>query len=314
MVAAHVLSLLLLSAALPHGSLAKAPRAKKAHPTAAPAATPAAAPAPALEALPPVASTEGDLAGRIIALKGDATLTRPSQTTAPISRGDLLHAGDAIKTADNASLRLLLQDDSVIDVAANTSMKLDAFAFKAKERSRMARITMFIGRLWARVSPNLGDEQNFHVTTPNAVAGVRGTSLVVDVDKGGQTNVTVVNGAVQVRDARGATQMLGALQQSSITRSGQSVSPVTPQMIGNIRSSVAVRSALVGNATGRLTAYTTARAAQASNTPPPEAPPAKGVTTTPRDSTASTTPPLDIDPSKNFARLKIQVHIKGGNP
>ena len=258
---------------------------------------------------------DAEFAGRVVSLRGDPTIQHGTLAPVAMLRGDIVRGGDRIKTTRDASLRILLQDDSVLDVAPSSSLRLDAFSFKAKEKSRLAKITMFIGSLWARVSPNVSDGENFFISTPNAVAGVRGTSLLVDVKEGGQTQVTVVSGTVQVRDSYGRANLLQTLQQSNISKKSHTVNrSVNPQTVASFKSALTIRSTL--NKTGSENRLQTVDKAIVDKAPPqPATPPVADNTAVnkappQRDQGVATVPILDIDPSRNISRLRINVRIK----
>jgi ferric-dicitrate binding protein FerR (iron transport regulator) len=267
------------------------------------------APAPAS---PPPAPAEAEaatvsppVAGRVISSRGHAT-RRHSAEAADLARGSVLYQGDEVQTGEDSALRILLQDDSVLDMAPSTHMRVEAFTYKPKEKTRLAKFTMLLGRLWARVTPSSGDDPSFSISTPNAVAGVRGTSLVVDFTNGA-TQVTVVNGAVHVRDALGGTQLLGPLMQSVVPpASGQVVSQnVGNAFLSQLKAQLNLKASLGNGGDGAAHRLQEA-GVPAGGQPPPKAGPEQA----PRGQGPAAAPPLDLDPSKNIARVRVHVQIK----
>lgn len=259
-----------------------------------------------------VRANEQAAAGRVVVVHGGTSVLHEHKLL-PLKRGDVVYQGDEVETADDGGVRILMQDNSVLDIAANSDMRLDVFAYAPKAQSRLAKITMLIGKLWARVTPGVGGQEDYAVATPNAVAGIRGTSLVVDVSGTGNTQVTVVNGSVNVRDKMGGSQTLGALMQSTVNNKGQTVNHnVPPHVIQGFRGSTQFKSALSADgSSGRLqVANTLVNPGGPSGRyagPPTSTPHSTGGTT---NGVTTTAPPIDLDPSKNLATVTVQVHVK----
>ena len=173
--------------------------------------------------LMPPAQASAAQAGRVVALRGKAWKTVPGAEVparTPLVGGDRLHEGDVVSTDADSSARLLMSDKSILDVGPRTRVTIKTYQTSPKERKRKVGLTVWLGRLWARVTKSTGGGVDFRVSSPNAVAGIRGTELVVDVAEG-LTEVTVVSGSVEVGTAaREGIQILGAMQRGSVSGSG----------------------------------------------------------------------------------------------
>ena len=153
------------------------------------------------------------VAGQIVALNGSATMDRKPQTAQPLKPGDMVREGDTVHTAAQSSMRILLQDNSVIDLGPETVLTVQTFTTRPMQKP-LVRLQAFLGRLWAHVMPREADHNFFSVEGPAAVAGVRGTSFFMDVT-GGKTTITTVTGGVDVQDHFGHNARLGPLQRTS---------------------------------------------------------------------------------------------------
>lgn len=190
--------------------------------------------------------TSDSYVGRILSVRGEASVkpTGEQDTAVPLFKGDRLREGAIIMTEAGAAARLLMQDKSLLDIGPKSRLKVKAYRAAAKKKQRKVALRMFLGRLWARVTKTFSAQDTFEVETENAVAGVRGTEFVVDIDTDGNTLVTCVGGNVEVlpeidgvRAASG--QVLGAFDQSTVTPAGEtSQLKVTPEQVKQMAQSV----------------------------------------------------------------------------
>jgi hypothetical protein len=117
-----------------------------------------------------------------------------------IAKGAELSAGDAVRTGDASRVELSLPDGSRIRLGAKSKVSLDEGTFG---KARRVGVTMWVGRLWAKVAKELGGDGRFEVETANAVAGVRGTSFTVVAQQDLSALVRVYSGTVGVRKSEG---------------------------------------------------------------------------------------------------------------
>lgn len=184
-----------------------------------------------------------DNVGRVLSLRGVATVrqrTALDKKSQQLKRGDYLSAGSMVRTGLNSAVRLLMKDKSILDLGPSTHITLARYDVDAASRKRSVGLHVFVGRLWARVTSVFQGEKNYEVFTANAVAGVRGTELVVDVELSGQSQVTCVEGAVEVLNRLdGASQMLGALDRSQVDPGGlMRQTQITPIEVQQMAASV----------------------------------------------------------------------------
>jgi hypothetical protein len=134
------------------------------------------------------------------AVEGEATVLHDSQKLAA-APGFRLKAGDGLETGTPGKMRVRLTDDSVLAIGAGTKLALSQLV--ADEVSRSGRIDVALGRFWLNVSTWTGTgSSSYEVATPNAVAGVRGTTLWGDTDVDA---ICALEGTVEVRSARDVT-------------------------------------------------------------------------------------------------------------
>jgi hypothetical protein len=92
---------------------------------------------------------------------------------------NILKAGDKVRVLERGRLELVLDNRSVLRLAANTTLEL-----KEVERRRQKekyRFALSIGKMWTRVTRLLGFGSRYQVETPTAITAVQGTVFDLQV-------------------------------------------------------------------------------------------------------------------------------------
>lgn len=137
-----------------------------------------------------------DLAATAITLEGEVSY-EDGGNWEPVALGQLLGAGDQVRTGESSSLHLVLADGSSLVLGPNTEATLKDLGPGGPGSSTV--ITLLKGLLNAMVE-KLGPDASFEVQTGNAVAAVKGTDFEVSTASD-DTAVTVAEGTVQLGDA-----------------------------------------------------------------------------------------------------------------
>ena len=161
--------------------------------------------------------------GIVSAVSGVANVVRAGRQDAqPVQFKDNVFLKDLIRTGDKGLVRLLMGGKAVITVREFTNLTItDDPGRPTVIELTQGKIAVGVAR--ARMKPG----ESIEVHTPNAIAGVRGTFLVVEVDRGRTaqlgggtagitTNVHVISGLVNVQ-AGGQQTNVGGLQTISAT-------------------------------------------------------------------------------------------------
>jgi hypothetical protein len=197
--------------------------------------------------------------GTVTALQGQATVGRQAlpQPTALKFRDDVFFR-DQIATKEKSTVRLLLGGKGVLTVREQSQVTLDETVAPTGERRSI--LTLLGGKIGAAIARSLmGAGEEVEIRTPNAVAAVRGTVLIVEylppqtraegpqpvllasTDpgvrvaqaglQGGQSTFLVLTGSVTVTAQGAAPVTVGAMQSVtvSVTATGDAqVGPVHP--------------------------------------------------------------------------------------
>jgi hypothetical protein len=143
--------------------------------------------------------------GQVLALSGSAVIATGAQQR-PAAVGDSVQTGDTISVPQDSKARLLMNDGSIVTIAAGTQMTIDKYDVNSEGARQDAKLTMDKGLLRAVVSVG-GGTPNFEVKTATGVAAVRGTEYYVDAQRD-TTQVYVVSGNVSLTDAGGRSPVL----------------------------------------------------------------------------------------------------------
>jgi len=159
-------------------------------------------------ATPASAFAQPTKAGVVTAMLGTVTVSRASLSQpVPLKFKDDVFAQDRVVTGDDSVARILLGGRAVVTVRERTSLTIT-------EVPRVSTIDVGEGRAAiAVVKERMKPGETVEIRTPNAVAGIRGTIVVVEVDRttpaaqgpaAFTTRFTIITGEVLVRQLQGA--------------------------------------------------------------------------------------------------------------
>jgi len=117
---------------------------------------------------------------------------------------DPIQEGDIIQTAGDGWVKLLLSDDSLLDIGPATLIQLKTF--KGQGETRTVTFKLLYGKVRNVVTQPVGGPNKYQIFTPAALLGVRGTEYFVNAFPGkegsAQTEVLCLHGQVSVDVAK----------------------------------------------------------------------------------------------------------------
>ncbi len=119
----------------------------------------------------------------------------------PAEIGRELGAKAEVLTGTGASCEIVFDGKNAVRVGQDSSATLDFSGLVKEVAIKKGGLTSVLRKLG-----HIADSDSFRVTTPTAVAGVRGTSFCVWVEEG-LTYVCACNGSVHTIDAAGANAL-----------------------------------------------------------------------------------------------------------
>jgi hypothetical protein len=144
------------------------------------------APAQFAQAAPAAAA---DPIGRVETVEGGVEVTRADGTKITLGHGAPLFSGDVIETAENASVGIVLADDSTLSLAESGRMVMDEVAYDPATETGNATISVVQG-VFSFVSGQIAkvDPDAMVLRTPVAQIGIRGTKIAGVAAAEGQEN------------------------------------------------------------------------------------------------------------------------------
>lgn len=135
-----------------------------------------------------------DLSAVVVFAVGDSKIQHADQTEEKAQLGSLLKTGDNVVTGDNGKVDIQFADGSSIRISPKSAID---FARLSQDNAGTTdtQIALVSGKVFAKVN-KAKKEDNFTVVTPTAIAGVRGTSFIVESAEGKPAKVKVVEGSV----------------------------------------------------------------------------------------------------------------------
>lgn len=136
--------------------------------------------------------------GTIAAIVAKPIILRNTQ---PIDAavGASVKAGDKITTGEGTKIRIGMTDGSVLAIGPRSSVTVARYDATGEKRSGVLRVA--IGAFWMQVAKWATPENSFvEIETPNAVAGIRGTTIWGDTQRG---VICSLEGTVGVRSVSG---------------------------------------------------------------------------------------------------------------
>lgn len=157
--------------------------------------------------------------GNVQELSGDATVTRTDGTTETITLGTPIYQGDIVETDEEGSVNIVFSDESSFAVSNNARLAIDEYVFDPASESGVQNFSMLRG-VFIFTSGLIGreDPDDVEIDTPVGSIGIRGTTIAGDVDSG---EITVIEGAIVLRDLDGNEITLASQFDSATLRPGQ---------------------------------------------------------------------------------------------
>jgi len=181
-----------------------------------------------------VASQAAEAIGRLTAVAGRVDILRGGRLPAIAARkGDAVFEKDFVRTKSRSRAEIRFSDGNVIRIAPRSRIDVSEYAVKRDRRSfRLSR-----GRIEAVVTKATATSRSprrFEISTPNAVAGVRGTWYFVYFDNNA-TGVAVKEGVVYVYNLQHPEQMVELPAGfSTLIRNGNPPDPSRPATQGEL--------------------------------------------------------------------------------
>jgi hypothetical protein len=163
----------------------------------------------------------------VTALEGQATVLRQGQfAPEPLDLQRSVFEEDIIETGLASKVRITLLDTTVISLGEQSRLELRRFAHNAREQTRTARLTLAVG-IFRAIINKIMPSSTFEVTTPTAIAAIRGTDLMGEVTPN-STAVVVLEGTVTLTNVRPNFRGIAVLTEGEGSTVTADQPPTTP--------------------------------------------------------------------------------------
>jgi len=138
-----------------------------------------------------ISYAETKFAGIVKAVKGSAFVVRKGVCSEAVP-GMKIQIGDVVKTGDKGGIGLIFTDDTIISMGSKSEITIEDYLFEPIEGklsfiARMIQGTIsFISGQITKLSP-----ESVRLETPAATIGVRGTHVLVKVERQYMINVLI---------------------------------------------------------------------------------------------------------------------------
>jgi hypothetical protein len=165
--------------------------------------------------------------GKVTALEGKATVLREGRfAPEPLVNQQAIFQEDIIQTDVASKVKLTLIDATVISLGEQSRLELKEFAYSSPQQTLTARFSIAVGIFRAIVN-KLIPQSAFEVTTPTAVAAIRGTDFMGEV-KPDSTAIVVLEGTVVISNVRLTFRGIATLLEGTGTTVADDQPPSAP--------------------------------------------------------------------------------------
>ncbi|NBX65861.1 MAG: hypothetical protein EBQ96_02580 [Proteobacteria bacterium] len=198
--------------------------------------------------------------GEVTEVNGEATVTRADGTKEKITSGTDIYEGDIVETDAKGAVNIKFVDDSTFAVSENARLAIDDFSFNAADQSGTTGVSILRG-VFMFTSGLVGRENPDAVTinTPVGSIGIRGTIIGGEISENGQSQISVIEGAIVVRNGSGEQilsqqfetvtltgynnpiQNIGVLDANAFSQSYSSIRSVAPDLFTSINDAAGER-------------------------------------------------------------------------
>ncbi len=152
--------------------------------------------------------SDASAVGIIKEVSGDATITRTDGTSEKITLGMAVHQGDIIETSAQGAVNVVFLDESSFTVSNNARLAIDEYVFDPATQSGETNVSILRG-MFVFTSGLIGrdDPDDVHIETPVGSIGIRGTTIAGHINPDGESQITVVEGAIVIKNGAGETTL-----------------------------------------------------------------------------------------------------------
>ena len=143
--------------------------------------------------------------GDAVMVRSDVQGTPRGGTAKAMAVGDGVGLGLALVTAEASGIKMTFDPHGSLTLGPSTRMTIEESVVDQATGRKTSKLSMAVGRLRVAIGELFGGE--VEVTTPSAVVGIKGTEVVLVVDRSGRTTVIVREGRTSLRSQAGGASI-----------------------------------------------------------------------------------------------------------
>ncbi len=165
--------------------------------------------------------------GAVEELSGQASVTHTDGTSEPLVLGMPIYQGDVIETSVDGAVNILFSDDSNFAVSENARLAIDEYVFDPASESGTSNFSLLRGVfVFTSGLIGRGDPDDVEIDTPVGSIGIRGTTLAGTINPDGESQITVTEGAIVVRNGTGEFTMSDQFETVSLSGFNSAIEPL----------------------------------------------------------------------------------------
>lgn len=200
--------------------------------------------------------------GAIEEMSGSATVTRADGSVEQLTLGTPIYNGDVVETSAEGAVNILFMDETSMAVSENARMAIDDYQYDPSTESGVTNLSVLKG-VFVYTSGLIGrdDPDDVLIETPVGSIGIRGTIIAGNIKPNGESEITVVEGAIVVKNGAGEVTLsdqfetvkvtgfnntienTGVKSANDVSKSYGSVSDVAPGLFSSVNDAAKENSA-----------------------------------------------------------------------
>ncbi len=136
-----------------------------------------------------------------------------------------LYSGDRVKCDQSSETEIVMNDGSIIKMRESSVMEIELLERDKKSKATKTALKLYQGKILGAIRKLSSRESKFTVSTPTAVAGIRGTVFGVFVE-GDSTELNVLNGEVGIQGEAGGEVLVKEKMMITVAKGDSAKNPV----------------------------------------------------------------------------------------
>ena len=121
--------------------------------------------------------------GQVISLVGQASVTGSDGQAQKLAMKSEVYLNDHIQTKADSRVQIMLADDAIVSLGANSSMKIDEFVYNVRDQNANKTTLSFLKGVFRVITAKVADmnPERFKVKSNMATVGIRGCELCFNI-------------------------------------------------------------------------------------------------------------------------------------